>query len=268
MGLHRGRGRERGEHVNGLRHSMTARLPPKLVDALFETHAEMKRAFLLGGHRLNGIEGGRFCEAAFRILEFLVAGSFTPIGKDLDTTKIISSCEKAPSATLPASIRIHIPRALRVIYDFRNKRDVAHLADGIDPNIQDASLVVGVVDWVLAELVRLFHGVTPAEAQRVINELVAPRTPVVQVLGGDLKVLRPDVGAGDHCLLLLYHRGAAGGQFDELSRWVRPRMRTNLRRTLTRLEHELDLVHCDGNRYFITHRGELEVARRGLLEAA
>lgn len=45
-------------------------LPPKLVDELLEGHAEAKRNFHLGGLRLSEVEGGRFCEAAFRILEF------------------------------------------------------------------------------------------------------------------------------------------------------------------------------------------------------
>jgi hypothetical protein len=46
-----------------------------------------------------------------------------------------------PIGSAPDSIRLHIPRTFRVIYDIRNKRDAAHLGDGIDPNLQDSTLV-------------------------------------------------------------------------------------------------------------------------------
>ncbi len=56
----------------------------------------------------------------------------------------------------------------------QDTRDAAHLADGIDPNIQDATLVISVLDWVLAEFVRIYHGV-PAQAAQVIIESLSSR---------------------------------------------------------------------------------------------
>ena len=44
-------------------------LDATLVDELLLSYEEAKRNFHLGGHRLNAVEGGRFCEAAFRILQ-------------------------------------------------------------------------------------------------------------------------------------------------------------------------------------------------------
>jgi len=79
-------------------------------------------------------------------------------------------------------IRIHIPRALRTVYDIRNKRDAAHLADGIDPNLQDATFVIGTLDWILAEFVRLFHGVSADEAQKIVTDLVRKRVPAFKIL--------------------------------------------------------------------------------------
>ena len=45
-------------------------------------------------------------------------------------------------STFGDSVRLHIPRALGLVYGIRNKRDAAHLADGIDPSLQDANVVV------------------------------------------------------------------------------------------------------------------------------
>src|SRR4051794_5175024 len=121
-------------------------LPPKLVDELLEAHAEAKRNLYLGGLRLSEVEGGRFCEAAFRLLEQIAHGRFTPLGTALNSEKTIHTLENLPKGSHPDAVRIHIPRALRLVYDIRNKRDVAHLADGIDPNLQDATMVASVLD--------------------------------------------------------------------------------------------------------------------------
>src|SRR5206468_8257346 len=136
--------------------------------------------------------------------------------------KTIERLRQLPPAAHHDSIRLHIPRALRVVYDIRNKRDAAHLADDIDPNRQDATLVTSVLDWVLAEFVRLSHNVSADEAQRIIEELVTRQVPAIQDFAGFLKVLRPGLRASDHLLLLLYQRGHDGATLDELSGWSRP----------------------------------------------
>ncbi len=97
----------------------------------------------------------------------------------------------------PDSVRFHIPRTLRLIYDMRNKRDVAHLADGIDPNQQDATIVVRNMEWVLAELVRLYHNLEAEEAHAIIVELVSKDVPLIQEFDGFPRVLK-QLKASDH----------------------------------------------------------------------
>ena len=133
--------------------------------------------------------------------------------------------------------------------------------------MQDATLVAATLDWVLAEFVRLYHGVTADEAQRIINDLVVRRAPAVQDFDGFLKVLNPQLKVTDRLLLLLYERGAKRASFAELSAWVHPKMRTNLRRTLDQMEHDRALVHSVGDVFQITERGIQEVERRKLHDA-
>jgi len=163
-------------------------------------------------------------------------------------------------------IRIHIPRALRTVYDIRNKRDAAHLADGIDPNLQDATFVIGTLDWILAEFVRLFHGVSADEAQKIITDLVRKRVPAVQDIGGFLKVQNPKLQVSDRVLVLLYERGAERATRDELGSWVHPKMPKNLKRTLVQLEHDRALIHSTGNEFQITEAGMRDVEDRKLHE--
>src|SRR6266480_2084320 len=178
-----------------VRKGICAHFPTTLVDELINAYSEAKRNFALGGLRLSAVEGGRFCEAAFRVLQQRTTGAFDPLGVSLDTERLTKQLQASPSAQHPDSVRLFVPRALRVIYDIRNNRDAAHLADGIDPNLQDATLVVSVLDWVLAEFVRLYHTVSPDEAQAIVEDLVTRQTPAIQDFGGFLKVLKPELKA-------------------------------------------------------------------------
>jgi len=250
-----------------IRDGLAKHIPTPLVDELLAAYVETKKEFYLGGLRLSAVEGGRFSEAAFRILQCQTTSKFTPLNKKLDTDRIILDLANLPSGSYTDSLRLHIPRALRVVYDVRNNRDAAHLADGIDPNLQDATLVVSILDWVLAELVRLYHSVSADVAQSIVQNLVSRQAPAVQDFNGFLKVLNPVLQAGDHCLLLLYQRGSFGATFAELLSWVRPKMRRNLKGTLNRLINDKSFVHVDSvGRYFVTATGLKEVENRGLYQ--
>ena len=226
---------------------------------------EAKRRYYRDDLRPNAVEGGRFSEAVFRILQWATTGAYTPIGTTLPTVDVLLNT--LANASGVDSVRLHIPRTLRLIYDLRNKRNAAHLADGIDPNVQDASLVVHTMDWVLAELVRLYHNVSPTEAHRFITELVSKEVPIIQMFGDFPRILRP-LRVSEYCLVLLYWRGADGADIPQLDSWVRPEMRANLRRSLRSLE-EKNLVHIDGQeRVFLTRLGEREVEAKKLVEPA
>ena len=230
-----------------IRAGLVASLDDILVDELLAAYDEAKSNHYLGGHRLSAVEGGRFCEAAYRILEQVATGRFTPLGRGLNADQLARELATLPVGSANDSIRLHIPRALRVIYDVRNNRDTVHLADGIDPNLQDSSLVVAILDWALAELVRLYHAVTPRQAHELIGGLVTRTAPVIEDFDGFLKVLNPRLRAGDHCLVLLYQRDRLGATFEQLTEWAGPPMHTNLQRTLRRLEHDLAFIHSNGN---------------------
>lgn len=251
--------------IKQLEASFLKLLPNVLVKQLIETYSETKRNYYLGNLRPNEVEGGRFAEAVFRILEFATTKSFTPLNKQIDTETLIKALANKPASAFPESIRIHIPRTLRVIYDIRNKRDAAHLADGIDPNVQDATLVCSCCDWTMAELVRLYHGSTADEAQKTVQDLVSRKAPVVQEFGNTLKTLRPKLQVGERILVLLYHRGQDGATFDQLASWLKPSQRPNLKRALLNLEHEKDFIIFRNTLYHITHLGEHEVDKRKLV---
>ncbi|MDF0494403.1 hypothetical protein [Bradyrhizobium yuanmingense] len=250
--------------LDQIKKSLKARVDAQLVEELLAAYQEAKHNYFLGGLRLSAVEGGRFCEAAMRMLQQIATGAFTPLSQSIDSERLFQQLKDTPRGAHPDSIRLNIPRVLRVVYDIRNGRDTAHLADGIDPNLQDATLVISNIDWALAEFVRLYHDVNADEAQRIVDGLVARAAPAVQDFNGFLKVLKPGLQASPYVLLLLYECGTRGALFDELHAWVRQPMRSNLRATLRRLADDKAFVHDDGDRFYITKLGIEEVEKKNL----
>jgi hypothetical protein len=244
---------------------VAAGVPQQLVDELLEAYVEAKRRFHLGDLRPQEVEGGRFSEAVFRILQNEVGQPVTPLGKQLPSVDaLLRTLENA--TTHVDSIRMHIPRTLRLIYDIRNKRDAAHLGDGIDPNLQDATLVIGNMDWVVAELVRLYHGVSADQAREIIEDLVTKEVPAVQEIEGQ-PVILADLKARDQSLLMLYRAGAGGASLDELAGDLRVVRKDHLKDRLQKLDDDkLILRHPGNGRYYITDKGIREVETRKLAQ--
>ena len=242
---------------------LAAAIPEQLVDELLDAYQEAKQRFHLGDHRPQEVEGGRFSEAVFRVLQHVAGLSVSAIGNSLPSVdKLLVALEGA--AGQPDSVRLHIPRTLKLIHDIRNKRDVAHLADGIDPNLQDATLVIANMDWVMAELVRLHHNVSANEAQAIIDDLVTKEVPAIQEIDGQ-PVILTELQPRDQTLLMLYRAGKKGGSEDELAEWLRVDRRDHLRERLMRLDQErLLLRHPKSHRIYITDKGIRYVQDRKL----
>src|SRR5438034_7641914 len=95
---------------------VAAGIPERLVDELLESYEEAKRRFHLRDLRPQEVEGGRFSEAAFRVLQHVSGQRVTPIGKTLPSVDtLLRDFEKETGQ--PDSVRLHIPRTLKLIYD-------------------------------------------------------------------------------------------------------------------------------------------------------
>jgi hypothetical protein len=246
---------------------LTAGLPADLVDEVLESYVEAKRRFHLGDHRPQEVEGGRFSEGVFRLLQHMAGLSVTPLGRTLPSVDtLLKTFEQASGQ--PDSVRLHIPRTLKLIYDIRNKRDVAHLGDAIDPNLQDATLVIANMDWVLAELVRLHHNVSPDQAQAIIHDLVSREVPAIEEIGGQ-PVILSDLRPRDQALLMLYRAGATGASLDDIAGWLRVTRKDHLKARLVRLDGDrLVLEHHGTGRFHITAAGIKDVEARKLAQPA
>jgi hypothetical protein len=242
---------------------LAAGIPSSLVNELLEAYSEAKRRYHLGDLRPNIVEGGRFSEAALRVLQWATnSGNFTPVGQRLPGIPTVIDTLRLTTG-FDDSLRLHIPRVLQGIYEIRNNRNGPHLG-AIDVNRMDATLVIHDMDWVLAELVRLYHNVSPDVAQGLVDDLVAKEIPAMQIFDGYPRILK-DLSQPDHILVLLYWRGSAGVTRPELTGWLPTKSaKSNLSGNLKRLS-DRHLIHVGDTLIRITIPGEHNVEARKLI---
>ena len=83
----------------------------------------------------------------------------------------------------------------------------------------DASVVLGMVNWIMAELVRVLHQLPIQDAQKVVDHLVERRIPVVWQIGDMKRILDTTLKLSDQVLLLVA-TCPAGCSIDELFNWI------------------------------------------------
>lgn len=177
-------------------------LPQGLRDTLIKEYNSIVGNYMERRWSPSELSGGKFCEIAYTILDGHATGTFANApSKPHD---FVSACRALESKIKsPRSFQILIPRMLPALYEIRNNRGVGHTGGDIDPNHMDASGVLAMASWILAELIRVYHNLPPLEAQRAVDSLVERRLPAVWTDGDIRRVLKPDLPLKDQILLLM-----------------------------------------------------------------
>ena len=123
--------------------------------------------------------------------------------------------------------------------------------------------VVGMASWVMAEFVRVFHGVSTNEAQDTVDALVERKTPLIWEVEGMKRVLDASMGAKDQVLLFLHHSIAWVAAAD-LQKWVEYKNTTQFRDNVLAQLHKARFIEFDtnGDRARISPTGAADVELR------
>lgn len=219
-------------------------LPKGLASDLVKAFTEILTNYSQGRWEPAELNGGKLCEAAYCICKGLCEGSFPERAKK--PARFPQACQDLekfhPQASRSASILI--PRMLVPLYEVRNNRGVGHAGGDVDPNHMDATCVLYMSKWVVAELVRHLNDLPVERATEVVDALVERETPLVWKVNGKRRVLDASMLKRDAALLLLH--GCAGAVHEsELVGWVEYSNPSMFRSKLLKVAHRDRLVEYD-----------------------
>jgi hypothetical protein len=238
-------------------------IPSNLSEKLVEEFLEIKKRFLMNDWSSGQLKGGRFAEVLLRIYQHLLGDSITPFGEDIPPntkTRILNAVQSHGS--IDDHFRQKTVPLARLLLDFRNNRDVAHLG-GFNANSMDTLFVVTSATWILCELVRVYGGYAMDQAQAVVENLTIRDYPVIVERNGEIFITRHDLRAKQEVLVLLTKNDEA--EFDFLFAKTRDRNKTRFQKTLDEMVAE-KLIGLSNGKYFLLPRGMATVARESLLQ--
>ncbi len=219
-------------------------LPATLRDELLGSFNQIVKNFRERRWEPAELNGGKLCEVVYSILKGYADGTYLVRAKKPRNMLLACQNLENEAAGAPRSIRIQIPRMLIALYEIRSNRNVGHVGGDVDPNHMDAVCVVQMAKWIMAELVRVLHGVDTAEATDIVESLAERDTPLIWEINGKKRVLNPAMSMRDKTLLLLH---ATDGQVAEsdLVSWLEYSNASVYRRDVLRKLHGERLIEYD-----------------------
>ena len=181
-----------------------APIPSGLRDPLIAEYRALVQSFLEHRWLPSELGGGRFSEIVYTILDGQSNGTYA--AKPAKPSSFQQACqrlEKNALPNVPRSFQILIPRMLPALYEIRNNRSVGHVGGDVDPNHMDSVAVLSMCGWIMGELVRVYHGLSVTDAQRVVDAMAQTRIPAVWTDGTIKRVLQPGLKLPDQLLLLI-----------------------------------------------------------------
>lgn len=216
-------------------------LPPTLVADLLDAFQQVVRNYAEHRWEPSELNGGKLCEAAYTILEGYFAGAYRQrADKPRD---MVTACRNLEKEQGPRSARIQIPRMIMALYEIRNNRGVGHAGGDVDPNHMDATAVVYMSKWVVAELVRLLHGLTTEEATYLVDALVEREVALVWRNGSKRRVLATGLTSRKGTLLLL--SGLSEARESDLASWLEQKRPADYRNKVLKVMHKERLIEYD-----------------------
>ena len=190
--------------MSGQLSSVLSSLPETLRDELVESLNSIERNFREGRWEPSELNGGKLCEIVYSILKGYVEGSFPANASK--PSNMVDACRalERVGQGFSRSVRIQIPRMLIALYEVRNNRGVGHVGGDVNPNYMDAICVLQISKWLVAELVRIFHGVSTEDASAIVDALSNRELSLVWKVGQVSRVLDTSLSMSDKTLVLLY----------------------------------------------------------------
>jgi hypothetical protein len=223
-----------------------ARVPTQFRSKIIGPFLDVKRRLAEGNDETLGLAAGKFCESVLRLLQSEILTSSIPFGQKIPDFSV--ECRKlmeSPRNSGVESLRIVMPRALVFLYTLRNKRGIGHVGGDVDANRIDAMTIARACDWIICELIRVYHNLSLEEAQDIVDGLAQRSIPDVWQVAGKKRILRNDLDFKQKVLLLCYQEPDNAVMSEDLFLWVEYSDYAMFKRTVLTPLHKNRLVEYD-----------------------
>jgi hypothetical protein len=223
-----------------------AGIPATLREELLNRFSDVVTNYRKRHWEAATLNAGKFVEVVYTILRGRADGAYPDHGqKPPDIVQACRKLEQEDEAKMGGrGMRILIPRAIPPVYEMRNNRGVGHAGAEVDPSQMDAEYALHSCQWMLEELVRVYHALDTETARAVVEALIARDVPLIWQVGGVKRVLDPNMRVQDRILVLLY---ATPGAVDveDLCRWTEYKNPSRFRGEILGTLHDAALIHYD-----------------------
>ena len=199
-----------------------SKVPADFRTRISKAYLELKARHREGKHDAAGLSAGKLCESVLRLLQHQLTSACTPFGQQIPN--FITECEKLsrlPKAAGIESLRVVIPRALAFLYTLRSKRGIGHVGGDVDANPIDGASIARIADWIVCEVIRIYHNLSLEEADALVNSISSRNVPDIWEVGGKKRVLRDDLDFKQKTLLLLYTSVDVAVLAEDLFSWTK-----------------------------------------------
>lgn len=200
-------------------------IPTQFRTRIIQAYLEIKRRFSESAYNASvdsaGLSVGKLSETVLRFLQQHLTSTHIPFGKHIPNFP--DECRKLIQLPGPAgleSLRVIIPRALVFLYTLRGKRGIGHVGGDVEANSIDLATIVRISDWVICELIRIFHGLSIEEAQGIVDALSTRAVPDIWEVAGKKRILKQGLDFKQQVLLLAYSDVQGGVLSDDLFSWT------------------------------------------------
>lgn len=231
--------------------TLLTNIPATLRNELIKAFNEIARNYREQRWEPSELNGGKFCEVVYTILKGHIEGSFpASTNKPRNMVLACNNLEQSPS-TYPRSVRIQMPRMIIALYEIRNNRGVGHAGGDVNPNHMDATIILYIAKWIMAELIRLFHNVSTSAASEIVERIIDRTLPILWKIDGKIRVLDTSLDMKEKTLVVLYHHGSSI-EDRMLCDWVEHTNVYVYRDTILKDAHKEKLIEYDKDKHQVT----------------
>lgn len=193
-------------------------------------------------------KSGKFVESSLKAIRIYTGGTLPP-SRQFKVSNVVNQLGQLSGASYDDVLRLTIPRACTFIYDIVSNRGTRHDSEDFDPNKMDADVVVPMISWLLAEMIRFADQSQPdnADVQALTEALMEKRHPIFETIDGRTYINHKGLSTKDLAILLLYARYPSRISRKDLSESIERHGGMSTNAIAIALTNIRDLIDDDGN---------------------